>query len=207
MGSFNKVFGIGLNRTGTSSLNVALNMLLVRTIHYPIDRTTYQELTTGQYDLTILEKFDGITDVTVVPYYRQLDRHYPGSKFILTLRDVDSWLVSLERWYTDPRRLKRFYRNNLKGAIRRFLRASTYGIYHFQEERMRDVYHQHHEAVRSYFAGREGNLLEMNIFEGDGWEKLCPFLGRPEPEEEFPNWQQDHQRYNRLHPRRDLHFD
>jgi hypothetical protein len=33
-GNFNKVFNIGLNRAGTTSLSAALDLLGVRTIHY-----------------------------------------------------------------------------------------------------------------------------------------------------------------------------
>lgn len=34
-----KVFGIGLSRTGTTSLGTALNQLGIKTIHYPHDET------------------------------------------------------------------------------------------------------------------------------------------------------------------------
>jgi len=44
-----KVFGLGLSKTGTSSLGQALNMLGVKTIDYPHDEKTYEELTGGKY--------------------------------------------------------------------------------------------------------------------------------------------------------------
>ena len=37
----NKVFGLGMSRTGTSSLCEALNHLGIRTTHYPFDPTTH----------------------------------------------------------------------------------------------------------------------------------------------------------------------
>jgi hypothetical protein len=37
-----------------------------------------------------------------------------------------------------------------------------------------------------YFAKRPGDLLVINIPAGDGWEKLCPFLGVPVPDLPFP---------------------
>ena len=79
-----KVFGLGLSKTGTSSLSDALEILGIKTIHYPCDSTTIQELRSGIYRLSILEDYQGVTDTPVVPYYAQLDSIYPESKFILT---------------------------------------------------------------------------------------------------------------------------
>lgn len=41
--------------------------------------------------------------------------------------------------------------------------------------------------MRDYFAGRPEDLLIMDICAGDGWEKLCPFLGFEIPETPFPH--------------------
>ena len=39
------------------------------------------------------------------------------------------------------------------------------------------LYDRHHEHVEQYFKNRADDLLIMNIFDGDGWDVLCPFLG------------------------------
>lgn len=94
-----KVFGIGFSRTGTYSLNKALNMLGYEVIHYPADPKTRAELSRGDYRLSVLEHYDGITELTAAPFFKELDRLYPGSKFILTIRENRSWLKSLRtRW-------------------------------------------------------------------------------------------------------------
>ena len=36
-------------------------------------------------------------------------------------------------------------------------------------------------------ADRPGKLVEMDFSSGDGWEKLCPFLGLPVPAKPFPH--------------------
>lgn len=56
----------------------------------------------------------------------------------------------------------------------------------FERDKMIAGYHRHHADVRRYFADRPDDLLEMRIAEGDGWEKLCPFLGVEVPDGEFP---------------------
>ena len=44
----------------------------------------------------------------------------------------------------------------------------------------------HHQRVADYFEGRQ-DLLVLRIAAGDGWERLCPFLGEPVPDEPFPH--------------------
>jgi hypothetical protein len=54
-----------------------------------------------------------------------------------------------------------------------------------------DVYtarfERHNREVLEYFADRPQDLLVMRLTEGDGWDKLCPFLGVPIPETPFPH--------------------
>lgn len=179
-----KVFGIGLNKTGTSSLDRALNELGIRSIHFPCDRTTHAELARGNYQLSILERYQAITDIPVAPYYAQLDANYPHSKFILTVRDVEAWLESVRkhwefawRWAEHERHFKSFFE---------FITACVYGAHHFQRERFEYVYHQHLRNVAEYFHKRPHDLLILNICDGEGWEKLCPFLGKSIPNTPFP---------------------
>ncbi|MFM6277398.1 MAG: sulfotransferase, partial [Dolichospermum sp.] len=78
------------------SLTKALQMLNINVIQDHNDETTIEELRDGNYQLSLLNVCDGIIDITVAPYYAQLDTIYPDSKFILTVRDKESWLKSLE---------------------------------------------------------------------------------------------------------------
>ena len=39
------------------------------------------------------------------------------------------------------------------------------------------MYEKHNEAVREYFKDRPEKLLTMCFENGDGWNKLLPFLG------------------------------
>jgi hypothetical protein len=41
--------------------------------------------------------------------------------------------------------------------------------------------------VKEYFRDRPDDLLVMNICAGEGWEKLCPFLGLAIPKVKFPH--------------------
>lgn len=183
------VFGLGLSRTGTRSLTAALHVLGVDTIHYPIDEDSFRAVATGKLDFSLLRAFDGVTDITVSPYFAQLDEKYPDAKFVLTVRDEETWLPSCANHWRgrDAFETPTSEGREIHMRIRRLLRASTYGIYDFEPKRFRAVYRAHVAAVRQHFAGRPDKLLELNVVAGDGWEPLCQFLERPLPDQPFPH--------------------
>lgn len=180
-----KVFGIGLSRTGTSSLSVAMDSLGVKSIHYPDSDETFRLLANGVFRLPVLEEYDAITDIQTVPFYPQFDEEYPGSKFILTVRDIDSWLESTKRYFRGEEREDRVVKE-IEGTHVHWLRAAVYGTQVWDRSVFRQRYYNHHTAVMDYFKNRD-NLLVMDICAGDGWNKLCPFLGLDIPNRDFPN--------------------
>ena len=72
-----KIFGLGLYKTGTTSLSKALNLLGIKTIHNPSDTRTYAEISGGNYRLSILNVYQAMIDIPAVPYYAQFDKTYP----------------------------------------------------------------------------------------------------------------------------------
>lgn len=159
-------------------------------IHYPNDAVTLKELMTANYNFTVLKDLDGITDITVAPYYAQIDRIFPGSKFILTIREKQSWLRSLKKHWlyeyalNDHDTYPLDYQSHV--AITQFLKVAVFGCYNFDEVRMSYVYDLHYKNVLDYFRDRPQDLLVINICAGEGWEKLCPFLNQPPHQEAFP---------------------
>ncbi|MFK7984446.1 MAG: sulfotransferase family protein [Sandaracinaceae bacterium] len=180
------VFGLGLSRTGTRSLTSALHILGVDTIHYPIDDDSFRALSSGKLDFRVLNLFDGITDITVSPFYEALDRLYPNAKFILTLRDEDTWLRSCKNHWTG-RGAFDTKANETHMRIRRFLRAATYGTYDYDPARFAEVHRAHVAGVRRHFEGRPDKLLELRLVDGAGWDPLTTFLNRPHPGQPFPH--------------------
>jgi hypothetical protein len=71
--------------------------------------------------------------------------------------------------------------------IQRFLRAAVYASYEFDEDRFRRVYRRHVERVTDYFAGRDDDLLVLDVVAGQGYEQLAPFLGVPVLGQPFPH--------------------
>ena len=58
--------------------------------------------------------------------------------------------------------------------------------YNIDKAAWEKLYHQHHKSVKDYFKNRPNDILEFNLFEGDGWEKLCGFLNIDQPSVAFP---------------------
>jgi hypothetical protein len=50
-----------------------------------------------------------------------------------------------------------------------------------------ETFRKYNESVLEFFEDKEDQLLTMNIPEGDGYEKLCPFLGLDKINQKFPN--------------------
>ncbi len=158
-----KLFGIGLSKTGTTSLTEAFEGLGYRSEHFiaDLDRIRY---------------LGGATDVQIARAYRELDRRYPGSRFILTVRDETAWLDSARRHF-----------QALGGGSRVKLRSDLYGASTFDARTFRRGLRRHHEGVRRHFAQRPDDLLELDICGGQGWPELCAFLGVPIPTVPWPH--------------------
>lgn len=173
-----KVFGIGLNKTGTSSLHSALLQLGLRSFHYGSTRSderVKRAIREGRPLLVhIGEDFDAYLDISeVVRNFAIADRDYPGSKFILTVRDIDEWVDSRRRHVERNQKLRD--RGEYDGA---FLEV--------EPDRWIAQREEHHARVRSYFAERSADLLVMDVCGGDGYGLLCPFLGVEAPDAPFP---------------------
>ena len=101
-----KVLGIGLSRTGTMSLAQALGQLGYRAANFVDHREARRGESSwfaGDFDTDSLSGFDAAVDLPLPAFYPQLDARYPGSKFILTIRDPETWLVSVRRhWSVTP---------------------------------------------------------------------------------------------------------
>lgn len=195
--SKSKVFGIGLSRTGTKTLTAALDILGLTIVHYPNDKTTLAELEAGNCDFTILQYVNGITDITVVPFYEKLDILFPGSKFILTIREKASWLASVkEHWDYDLRTQGNAARNNdyaTNYAVTQLLKQMVFGRLDFDAAHMAGVYDRYLQQVTTYFQHRPEDLLIIDICGRQGWEMLCPFLGCAVPDRLFPYIETDAQ--------------
>lgn len=169
-----KVIGIGFHKTGTSTLDAALTKLGYRVLGVNIDLASYLFANDLEYVLKTTEEYDAFQDNPWPLLYKELDKKYPNSKFILTLRNENKWINSVVNHF-----------GNSHTEMRRWI----YGIGHpaGNEETYLKKYTTHNEEVLKYFNTREEDLLVVEWEKGDGWEKLCAFLNEPIPDEIFPH--------------------
>ena len=184
-----KVFCIGFHKTGTTSMAVALNQLGYRVTgpNGVNDLNIEKNVISMAYDLA--KDFDAFQDNPWPILYKELDAKFPGSKFILTLRSPESWIKSQVNHF---------------GKKETPMRKWIYGV--GCPEGNEDVYlkrfSNHCEEVMEYFKDRPYDLLVLDLAKGDGWEKLCPFLGVDIPVTSFPhaNKASDRERTKREEP-------
>lgn len=174
------IFGIGLSKTGTTSLFAALDLLGLRSATYRHLRALgLEEWFAGDFERDYLAGYEAATDLPLATFFPQLDRRYPGSKFVLTTRALESWLESAAKHFSTPP----------ASEFGRLVRLATYGVTGYDEARFRYVHETHARNVGWYFRDRPDALLSLDVVAGEGWEKLCPFLGQPIPNAPFPHVQ------------------
>ena len=173
-----KIFGIGLSKTGTTSLAHALEILGYAT-QDNMGITRYAPDDISSIDISEIESHDAFTDTPIPTFYKQLDERFQGAKFILTVRDLDGWLKSCKKQFT------RKSADNQTDAHNQLF-TDLYGTAVFDEDKFRAGYEKFVNDVYIYFMDRPQDLLVMDVTAGDGWEKLCPFLGKSFPEVPFP---------------------
>jgi len=179
-----------MNKTGTTSLHYALLHLGFNSLHFAPNRgaplpehikeahkvVALIESAKQHGDLLLkdYDEFDAFIDVgPVISYFQILDEQYPGSKFIYTWRDMTGWINSRIR------HVQRNRRNKAKGLYNgNFLQI--------EPEKWEAGRKAFEKRVMAYFQDRPDDLLSFNIISGEGWEKLCPFLGFPIVGKPFP---------------------
>lgn len=173
-----KIFGIGLSKTGTSSLAQALQRLGFKTKDC-MGARRYVAGDLSSIDMDTVMAHDALTDTPIPSFYRELDARFPGSRFILTVRERDSWLQSCRKQFTERA-------GAAQSDAHRRLFEDMYGTNVFDAQRFAEGYERFVAGVHEHFRGRPSDLLVLDVTAGDGWEKLCPFLGCRVPELPFP---------------------
>ncbi len=181
-----KLFGIGLSKTGTTTLAAALTVLGFNTLHWS------NPLTCALISDDDLPIFDAFTDTPITTRFESFYDLFPNSKFIFTTRPFDSWVTSLSRHWRRHLGMSDF--DQIKAAMEE-PRAFHYGIelrnidrsLYFKYRNYREAFEAHQQRVQQFFRDKPADrFLELNIVGGDGWPELCAFVGRDVPSVAFP---------------------
>ncbi len=197
-----KIFCIGQNKTGTTSL-----MRAFRDLGYVVGDQRRAELIYDRYyfegNFKPLIRYCRTAQVFQdVPFscpdtWRHLDRAFPGSRFILSVRDdAHQWYESLTRFHSrlfgqdgrlptveDLRRAS-YVRPGFMANIIKMRGTPEHDPYN------RDIliahYERHNRDVIAYFSERPDDLLVINLASPGAYRKFTRFLGINSPYRDFP---------------------
>ena len=155
----------------------------------------YNETSVDWDDL--FKNYNSIVDFPGSIYYKELCKHYPDAKVILSVRDPEKWyqsaLTTIFAFDPGPAvKIKLLLKMPFSATARNFfkvIKLNDKSIWaKFFEGKFKDKnyainkFNSHIEEVKAIIP--ENQLL---IFEAKNcWEPLCNFLGKPIPEGDYP---------------------
>jgi hypothetical protein len=184
-----RVIGAGFGRTGTMSMQAALEQLGYRCYHMreitedPTHLRKWHQFVGGKAPMdwkALFARYEATVDFPACVYYRELMREFPDAKVVLTVRDPERWFQSFQTLQdtTDRFRVFRFV-----PRVRRFLDFVDLLLGNvFERPRDHDkcigAFNRHNQEVQEQVPG--DRLLVFRVQEG--WDPLCKFLGVEVPE-------------------------
>lgn len=191
-----RVVGVGLGRTGTHSLKIAVEQLLAAPCHHMVEVIGNSEqmrlwtaAANGQPDWpAIFSGYSATVDWPGAGFWRELVEQYPNAVVLLSKRtSAEAWWKSangtifemLRRPAPDDPELA-----ELKAwfdAVPRILVRN--GVDVGDAAASKAAYERHLDSVRTEVPAER--LVEWTV--GDGWAPLCQALGVSEPDEPFPH--------------------
>ena len=184
-----KVIGVGLGRTGTMSLKLALERIgfgpcyhMAELIMNPTRIPLWMAVTEGKPDWeAVFEGYASTMDYPACLYWRELTDAYPEAKVILTLRDADKWFESTQSTIFSEQMTNRILNTPLAPFFERTVWRDLGERIH-DRGYMTDYFERHTAAIRAGIPKKR--VLEYEV--SQGWQPLCEFLGVDVPDTPFP---------------------
>ena len=196
-----KIFCIGVNKTGTTSLKKAFKEL-----GYVVGNQWKAEQLLTEYkngDFDVIAKYCKTAQVfqdfpfSFPKTYEFMDRAYPNAKFILSIRDSsEQWYYSLVKFHSKvfgngsvptTKQLKNatYIHKGYAWECNR-LRFKSPESDPYKKEMLIKSYEEYNQSVINYFKDRPQDLLIINLAEKGSYQKLIDFLGISSPFDDFP---------------------
>lgn len=197
-----KIFGIGNNKTGTTSLKVAMEELGFKVgeqrpaelLHHHWAKRDFKPIIEFCKTAEFFQDFPFSKPFTFIA----LDQAFPNSKFILTVRD------SPEQWYNSITKFHaKLWGKNGRIPTKEDLMEASYiykgwawefNVYMniapddnpYQKDLLIKSYIDYNESVIKYFEHRPNDLLVINLSDKGAYKRLCDFLEVKSKKEDFP---------------------
>ena len=199
-----KVFCVGLNKTGTTTWTEAMTDLgyvvgsETAAIRFYDDWKHRDFSRIIEYCRTDGQAFQDFP-FSLPGTYRAMDRAFPGSKFVLTVRD------SAEQWYDS---LIKFHSKHwsISGQVPPKAEDLACAVYWrkglladychdvfdtpvedpYNREILLRFYRDYNRQIENYFSSRPSDFLIVNVSETGAYNRMRQFLGFPPGGDEFP---------------------
>ena len=206
VGKWDKVFGIGFNKTGSTTLEEIFRVYGLSLPDQSEQETLLTEnVSNGNYrDLkNFVDRYDAFQDL---PFSQGLtyvvcDYIYPNAKFILTIRNDEEWFSSIYNFhkkiwnFKDRRELNEsffkgrnlyLYPDYVFEIVRNMITIEKDGeaiedwnlVY--DAEHYKKIYRERNNQIIRYFKDRPNKLLTIDLTKEKDTKKICSFLGFPE---------------------------
>jgi hypothetical protein len=185
-----KIFCVGANKTGTTSVEHALIEHGIK-----LGSQSKAEFLLDSYikrDFNPIIKYcksaKAFQDVPFsLPFtYQVMDHEFPGSKFILTVRDTEEeWYRSITSFhgklfangevptFADLENANYRYKGFMSSIFESVFLTDTADPYN--EKALKRFYRKHNSDVQEYFKFKD-NLLVINLREDNAYQRFCEFL-------------------------------
>ena len=190
------VIGAGWGRTGTTSLQKALEILGFAPCHHMHEvMADFSQVPHWQAAVdgepvdwnAVFEGYKSAVDWPASQFWRELSEYYPDSKVILTVRDPESWWRSFSRTILvnmqipleemdDPERIAR------ATMIRKLIGECAFGCAPDDKEAVLKSFQANIDEVQASLPPERLLTIDASV----DWEKLCNFLDCPIPDEPYP---------------------
>ena len=161
-----KIFIIGLPRTATTSVCLAMLGLGYKTAHNAYTQNSFIEA-------------EVIADTPIFCDYQELDKHFPNSKFIYLTRQADKWLPSirqlLQRMMVNLQRSDGGFNPHLKRCYNEIFSPLNVDNLN-SDEFLLGCYQRHQQNIETYFQDRAQDLLTIDVSDEQSYSRLLTFL-------------------------------
>lgn len=188
-----QVIGVGVGRTGTYSLKLAINQLgfgpchhMEEVLHNQSEQVPlWAAAVQGHPDWgAIFKGYESAVDWPTAGFFRELAEAFPAAKFVLTERSPERWVESFSATIYKllaardqvPEEMRTWF-DMAVGVIEKT--GFPNGL---DSAGLAQAFAAHNDAVKDAIPAHQ--LLVYQVKEG--WAPLCKFLGKPVPADPFP---------------------
>ena len=200
-----KLIGAGFGRTGTASLQVALDTLgfgpcyhMLEVFKNPDHVAFWDRAARGEkVDFaSFFENWTSTVDWPGAAFYRELLEIYPDARVLLSVRDPDRWYTSCRNTIYPASTGKPPFAASPPPVpdradaaftpptfIQRLIWSNTFHDRFEDHDYAIQIFNQHNADVQQHVPPKQLLVFDVN----EGWEPLCHFLEVPVPrDQDFP---------------------